>query len=71
MCVMDFVSHRGISLVLIGKSVIHLACLLNVYLLVPYLSMTKTLLYLRNVSMTKFIQSSKVVEFICTNKTKV
>ena len=31
-CVIDFVSHRGITFILIGRSAIHLVCILNAYL---------------------------------------
>ena len=40
------------------------ACLLfDVYLLVPFHSMTKDLRYIRNVLVTKFIRNSNVAEF--------
>ena len=34
MCVMDFVSHRGTTLILIGRSAIQRVCLFGVYLVV-------------------------------------
>ena len=40
MCVMDFVSHRGIILILIRRSVMQCVCLCNVYML-RFHSMTK------------------------------
>ena len=39
-CVMDFVNHRGITLILIGRSVIQLICIIYVYLFVPFDFMT-------------------------------
>ena len=36
MYVMDFVSHRGITLILIGRSAIQRACLFGVYLFIPF-----------------------------------
>ena len=38
---MDFVSHQGITLMLIGWSVIQHVCVLDVYLLVPFHLMIK------------------------------
>ena len=35
-CIMDFVSRRGITLILIGRSVIQLICVYDVYLGVPF-----------------------------------
>ena len=38
---MDFDSHRGIILILIGRSAVQLVCLFDVYLfLYPFYSMT-------------------------------
>ena len=34
--IMDFVSHRGITLILIGRSAIQLICVYNVYLGVSF-----------------------------------
>ena len=34
-CIMDFASHRGITLILIGRSAIQLICVYAVYLGVP------------------------------------
>ena len=50
MCVMDFVSSREITLILISKSAIH--CVFQVGTLSFYV---KILLYLSTVSVTKFI----------------
>ena len=46
---MDFGSHREITLILIGMSAIHLVYVYEVYLGVPFHSIAKNLLYLRNV----------------------
>ena len=35
LCIMDFVDHGGITLILIGRSAIQLICIYNVYLGVP------------------------------------
>ena len=35
-CIMDFISHRGITLIFIGKSAIQLICVYDVYLGVPF-----------------------------------
>ena len=35
-CVMDLVSHRGITLLLFGRSMIQPVCLFDVYLFVPF-----------------------------------
>ena len=43
MCVMDFASHGGITLSLIGRSMIQRVCLFDVYLFVPFHSMTLNL----------------------------
>ena len=37
--VIDFVSHRGITLILFGRSTIQPICLFDVYLFVPFHSM--------------------------------
>ena len=36
LCIMDFVSLRGITLILIGRSAIQLICVYDVYLGVPF-----------------------------------
>ena len=41
MCVMDFVSYQKITLRVIGRSVNQRVCLLDVYMFVPFHSMTK------------------------------
>ena len=64
-CVMDFVSHREITPILIGSSVVKPVCLFDVYLSFDDLK----LLYLINVCVTKFILSSNINEFSCTIKT--
>ena len=46
MCVMDFVSHRGITLILIGMHATQFFCLVDVNLSEPFFSMTKILCYL-------------------------
>ena len=51
-CVMDLISHRGITLILFGRSAIQYVSLFEVYLFVPFHSMAYNLLYLRNVSVT-------------------
>ena len=68
---MGFVSHRGIALILIGWSEIQQVCFLDVNLCVPFQSMTQNLLYLSNVSVTKFLRRNNVVEFSCTIKIKM
>ena len=35
-CVMDLISHRGITLMLFGRPVIQLVCLFDAYLFVPF-----------------------------------
>ena len=47
--IMEFVSHRGITLLLMGGSAIQLICVYDVYLGVPFHSIAKNLLYIRNV----------------------
>ena len=49
---MAFVNHRGITPILIGRSAIQLFAYF-----VSFHSMTLNLLYLRNVSVTKFMRS--------------
>ena len=56
MRVMDFVSHQGITLTLIGMSAIQHVCLFDACLLVPLYLMIKNLLYVRNSPVTKSIQ---------------
>ena len=46
MCVMDLVSHRGITLILFGRPAIQLVCLFDVYLFVPCHLIAQNLLYL-------------------------
>ena len=69
MCVMNFVSHRGMAFILIGRSSIQQVCFFDVNLCVPVHSMAEKLCYLRSVSETKTLRSNNVVEFSCTNKT--
>ena len=63
------VSHRGIAFILTGRSVIQQVCFYDVNQCVPVHSMTKKIRYLRNVSVTKTLQSNNVVEFSITIKT--
>ena len=35
-CVMDLVSHQGITLILFGRPAIQLVCLFDIYLFVPF-----------------------------------
>ena len=35
-CIMDFISHRGITLTLISSSAVQLICVYDVYLGVPF-----------------------------------
>ena len=51
-CVIDLVSHRGITLILFGRSAIQSVCLFDVYLFVFFHLMAENLPYLRNVSVT-------------------
>ena len=38
-CIMDFIDHQGITLVLFGRSALQAACLFDDYLFVPLHSM--------------------------------
>ena len=64
-CVMDFVSHRKITPILIGSSVVKPVCLFDVYHSFDDLK----LLNLINVYVTRFILSSNINKFSCTIKT--
>ena len=71
MCVINFVSRRGMTFILIGRSVIQQFCFFDVNLCIPIHSMTYKLCYLSNVSVTKTLLSNNVVNFSCTIKTSV
>ena len=49
-CVIDLVSDRDSTIILIDRSVMEPACLFDTCLLVPFHSMTKNLCYYRNFS---------------------
>ena len=59
---MDFVCHRGITLILIGRSAIQLICVYDVYLGVRLKEVFKLL---------NPYGANNVVQFSCTIKTKV
>ena len=69
MCVMNFVTHRGMIVILTVRSAIQQFCFFDVNLCVPVYSMTWKLCYLRNVSVTKTLLSNNDVEFSFTIKT--
>ena len=47
LCEMDLVSHRGLTLILFGRSVIQPVCLFDVYLFVPFHLMAKKFSFLK------------------------
>ena len=57
-CIMDFASHRGITLILFGRSAIQLICVYDINLGVPFHSIAQNLIYLRNVKVANFIWSN-------------
>ena len=68
---MDFVSHREITLIFIGKSAAQLICVYYVYMSVSFHSMAENLLYLRMFKWLYSYGTNNVVQFSCTFKTKV
>ena len=69
MCVMNFVSYRGIAFILIGSSAIQQVCFFDVNLCVPVHLLALKLIYIRNVTVAKTLRGNSVVEFRCTIKT--
>ena len=57
--------HGGITLIVIDRSAIQPVCIFESYLFDDL-----NLRYIRNASVTKFIQSTNAVKFSCTLKTK-
>ena len=65
---MDFVSHRVITLILFGRSVIQHICLFDVYLFVPFHSMALNLLYLKMFNPLNLYEAVKLTVLVVQKK---